>query len=674
MSKSGEIAIVRANQKKEAIEFERRLKAVQQQHAEEAARARADLLTARKDKDRFETNSRFLEHDLAREADRAKSLKRTLKDGHGNAIRGKLQASPLSTPKKDKTMPLRDGFEDNEVVMVSPSKVKDRSKPQSTPKAGSKRKRSQQDEPVGASPSLSFAGHDPPQEDEPMTTPQKSFEYASIQHVEASDAKLEFMQSVLNHRPDRDRERSIEALAKFSLPSNTTVTFASALYDQLNASGARRELEVFQRDVCDVLVHQWAACLEEAFYDPLYDLTELLQHILIISPASVSTALISRLVPLCQKTADLIAVPIVKAFKDSTTNPIPPKSLRRQIDTMHHLELLHLVAVNSIPTSVKAGSSSSPDLVNFWSHVAFDFILVILHGAQPLAQISLVLDLLHTSILPNSFGSIFPDAARQARMESGVVERLSELLLEVPEQLKPPPKPKLPTDFLRRKRKDNVEVDQDPPPYSPSEVLSLRSVVLRLLLALATSDHGGSLLATHRHAIPRLVRFLHESLVNMYATYDGLSGADEPSTDSEEMKDSLDNPTITDGEPAPLNAQLNIHETHAQQINAATTILYILASNYGSLATPSSSPTTAGAPTTILDRSLNIPALLAPIPSALQRYQVALSRIAFSEPWGMEAAIDPDVAEMAHELLDEAVSPEEGAGVLGVFGSGRTTA
>jgi len=110
---------------------------MQKLHADEIAKQKAELEIARKDREKVETNNRFLEHDLAQEA--AKSRK-TVKESTNN--KPKLQSRPVSvtTPKKSRTLPFRDGFDDDDIIMVSPPKAQDKTKA-ATPKAGSKRKR-----------------------------------------------------------------------------------------------------------------------------------------------------------------------------------------------------------------------------------------------------------------------------------------------------------------------------------------------------------------------------------------------------------------------------------------------------------------------------------------------------------------------------------------------------
>jgi hypothetical protein len=139
MSKAGEISIVRRNHEKATQEYKRKIVVMQQDHEEVVAKQKAELEKTRKDRELVETNNLFLEHDLARESEKAKQIKKSLKDGAGSKSRPP-QGSPVVTPKKHRSLPFRDGFDDNDIIMVSPSKARDKPKI-STPKLGAKRKR-----------------------------------------------------------------------------------------------------------------------------------------------------------------------------------------------------------------------------------------------------------------------------------------------------------------------------------------------------------------------------------------------------------------------------------------------------------------------------------------------------------------------------------------------------
>ena len=137
----------------------------------------------------METNNRFLEHDLAQEAEKARTRKRPLKDVHANAGRKpSAQPSPVTTPRK--SIPFRDGFDDEEVVFISPSKPKAISQP-STPKAGIKRKRAQTEQyqsPVQALPLTE--PESAPEPDEPAVYHENAAEIPDQLTHELSDEKF----------------------------------------------------------------------------------------------------------------------------------------------------------------------------------------------------------------------------------------------------------------------------------------------------------------------------------------------------------------------------------------------------------------------------------------------------------------------------------------------------
>ena len=139
----------------------------------------------------METNNRFLEHDLAQEAEKARARKRPLNDVHANGRRNQpAQMSPVTTPKKDKSIPFRDGFDDEEVVFISPSKPKAISRP-STPKAGNKRKRAQTEQ--YQSPGQALPLTEPeraPEPEEPIATHGSTADVSNRPSYDLSDEKF----------------------------------------------------------------------------------------------------------------------------------------------------------------------------------------------------------------------------------------------------------------------------------------------------------------------------------------------------------------------------------------------------------------------------------------------------------------------------------------------------
>ena len=115
-AKAGEIAIVRSKQEKTAKEFQREMNAVKKQHADAAAKQQKALEAARIAEKNAATERDFIKQDLAEESERVRRLNKA------REAERKEVAGSVTTPKK-KTLPHRDGFDDDEIEFISPSKI-----------------------------------------------------------------------------------------------------------------------------------------------------------------------------------------------------------------------------------------------------------------------------------------------------------------------------------------------------------------------------------------------------------------------------------------------------------------------------------------------------------------------------------------------------------------------
>lgn len=149
LAKAGEISIVRANQMKTSKEHEKQIAALQKLHADAAAHQKVEIENARAERERIATENRFLKRDLIEETEKAKQLQRVAKGAVGTT-----NGRTVNLPKKGTGTTLayrgnfRDGFDDDEIQAVSPSKIATRSKAM-TPKASAKRKRKAVDDSPG---------------------------------------------------------------------------------------------------------------------------------------------------------------------------------------------------------------------------------------------------------------------------------------------------------------------------------------------------------------------------------------------------------------------------------------------------------------------------------------------------------------------------------------------
>ncbi|KAK0815456.1 hypothetical protein LTR91_001931 [Friedmanniomyces endolithicus] len=594
-TKQGEIAIVRSNQEKAAKEYERRIAVMQKLHADEAARVKAELEANKKEREKMETDNRFLQHDLNQEAERAKRL-----IGPGKA-RTTGPGREKDTPRKNRRTALGDGFDDVEVLLISPSKSREKAK-DSTPKHEAKRKRTASDSPAAA---LSFTQPPAPvRQESSIEQPAASAEQPRTT-VRAADKRYEFMQRLLNHSPSEGQERSIETLAKYHLPSRASQSLSSALLDELAYPVASEQTDYLPLKLSRAVLKLWSQCLDDKYHSPLYLLLDLLDFAMYLELATIRSQLIEQAVPLCVRTVDLIATPTMRA----STNPTSTSDIDRAAQDQLADELCADEVIDLLLQLCDAATLCAGRLEAFWKHMDLRFTLLMLNKAQPVHQVNAILRILATSALSTTFGPISDNVEAQPAQETGIIDRLTSLLVEMPE----------------------APTDEDP--YTESEIVELRLHILRVLKALCQTDHGGLLLAQHRSAIGRLIRFIDGQLNKLYTLTPTLARPLRK-TDDHHITDAASPP-----HPAPT-----AHTLVAHTINLATRLFYHLLRTHDDLVD--------------LTQKLHV------IHGGHQKFLVAMSRLAFSEQLVLEYGIEDEVLEAAHSVLDSWLSPEEGEAVV----------
>ncbi|KAF9638125.1 putative dna repair protein rad26 protein [Lasiodiplodia theobromae] len=320
-----------------------------------------------------------------------------------------------------------------------------------------------------------------------------------------------------------------------------------------------------------------------------------------------------------EKTASLAEeiVPLVQSSASlvvwtSLDNP----ELKQHIDLHECLRLMITVSRSCV--------HDTEATTRFWSLVSRDFIRALLKSPL-LSTLSLTVQLLATSITPTTFGPI-PDFD-PAELPS---DRIKDITV---------------TDHL-------TSLLQDTPSLVPSQQparWSFRLTLLHTFAACLHSPAAAAALATHKYFLGRLLLLLNDAVATLYAT--------APRT--------------------PLAATL------AAIANVGTRVAFVLATD----------PATRK----LVDR----PARLKAVQGANHAHLVALTRLAFSdvdddgeeeEDGGdgddvggvggfgfggarvLEAGIEEEVVDMAHQLLDEYLSPQEGEELVRVFSSGRSIA
>jgi hypothetical protein len=134
------------------------------------------------------TELEFIKRDLQDEADKVRNLKRAGGKDKPNS------ADLLMTPRKNKSALHRDGFDDEEVQIISPSKFHGRRSAGNTPtKPGIKRKRKINDSPVKES--LDVEQEQMPTDDNKLQSNGVILDEALLERLRRPDDRLEVSNS-----------------------------------------------------------------------------------------------------------------------------------------------------------------------------------------------------------------------------------------------------------------------------------------------------------------------------------------------------------------------------------------------------------------------------------------------------------------------------------------------
>lgn len=575
-TKAGEIAIIRSKQNRMTEEYDRQLAALRKAMADEANKHREEVEAAMAEGKMLATENIFLQHDLAEEAHQLRSFKSKQRAEEKN---------PPVTPRKSRVLPFRDGFEDDEIAVVSPSKSAARSK-RATPTVPGKRKRqASQDSPAPLQ--LSPAAGEPMMVDAPGDSSGASFE-ADRNASKAGHRDQQMVKRLLNHRMLPDQETDLEALTKLAFPSEPHRPLSSIFMEEL----ARLDLGSYVVEYIYAIGPLWQRALTERLYEPVPRFASIARYILMMNDVPIPD-LVAPLTGVLQDSVEVNAVPRFRYSpaareKARVVRRTPQSDLQPLVSSTEALSLLYHIACELL--HIKDA------LENFWRHIRHTFILLMLHGSQPLKDIVLILQLLSTSIRPDSFGPIMSTAEEQADVQKWIVDRLSHMLSET------------------------AQPDEDVEPYTAHDICAMRLEVLLLLESLAfnpvapSREHGSIILAAHPNALPRLFRSMHDELDALYSS--------PPE-----------------------------HDLRVALVNGLMRLIFGVMRRHGS--------------------SINMQEKLSCVPGSKQKHLVVLTRLAFCDGSVLEAGIEDETVDMAHELLEEWTNPQEAESLAEAFPSSR---
>ena len=162
--------------------------------------------------------------------------------------------------------------------------------------------------------------------------------------------------------------------------------------------------------------------------------------------------------------------------------------------------------------------------------------------------------------------------------------------------------------------------DEGVEPYTAHDICAMRLEVLLLLESLAfnpmasSQKHASTILALHPNALARLFRSMHDELDALYSS--------------------------------PPESDLRV-----ALVNGLMRLVFGVTRQHGPL--------------------INMQEKLACVSGSKQKHLVVLTRLAFCDGTVLEAGIDDETVDMAHELLEEWTNPQEAESLAEAFPSSR---
>lgn len=442
----------------------------------------------------------------------------------------------------------------------------------------------------------------------------------------------------------------------YTFPSNQKQSLASIILQQLPRMGTPGEPLSLLVEFSDMLIEMWHQCLTEKYFGPIYHLVALILYTLELNAVDVAPHIVSSLVPVCATTCRLVALPRLNSV-DGDLSEHPDAVVRQlclNIDVTQCLSLIYLAALGCRSQPFDDPEASDPPQpspqLGFWRTMEFDFVLTMLSPKHPEADWLAMMSLLRTSVTPDSIGPV-PSSATDlsgGRSKARSPEAVAATLIDCV------------SSFL-------CEPPRWASPGSGKEAV-VTSTALGTLITFAASPFGALQVAESDVAIPRLVTMLCWAIDRLYDSDlpldpkvlaagqgptekgDAMDLDQQDPNSTEEMQvDGTDGEAasvvdeVVDTAPDPMSLLYHI-------ISQTTWLLHFLVTD----------PRTSAV--------ANTSTKLAASHGGSQRYFLTLARLNFAEEdLVLEAGIDAETVELAHELLELAVTPDEGEEISEMF-------
>ncbi|PSS05256.1 hypothetical protein BD289DRAFT_358291 [Coniella lustricola] len=660
-SARGEVSIVRSKFERASSSHQAEVSKLKKQNAEALAKQQRLVEAAIHNEKAAATELQFTRQDLRDELQRSKKQRTD-----------SVQSGGTTTPKRTRSKArghVADGFDDVE-ILPSPSKAQGAAKGKGkatslavgerTP-SRSKRKRPVQDSPVTAleveDDVVMVDAASPIAKPHPEPTPGPS-------NMQPSPLPYDLLRLVLDHGAIYGQPLTFELLAGYRFPSDPDQSFASIIFQKLPSLGDPRDPLRLLVDFCDMIILIWDQCLREQYYEPIFDLVSLITFILQLNTISVAPYIATTLIPVAQTTIYLLGVPRYESENGDLSRTADEKTqhLILNIDTAGTLQLMYLAALGCTDSyllhpnhPLDIGPDRDPPQKLYWKLMQANFVMMMLSPKQPHDEFLVMLRLLCTSCLVDSIGPITGEVERDPELVAqALIERVSKII-------------HTPHLWVAPSDSSGGGSGSAGAPYGYRQCL-VRLAALRTLMAFAQSSLGVKQLALSDVAIPRLVNVLCGAI-------DALYDMDVP---VELFQPQVDKEKEAEGEQITENAQAEAANPHTTTTatpsnnttsedakvldSSPTPLLYTLISSIILLLhTLITDPATSA--------HVDMRVKLSTSHGASQKYLLTLSRLNYAEEnLVLEAGIDPATFDMANDMLDLTITPEEAEGVRAVFG------
>ena len=603
----GEAIILRNNSSKTQQQYDVEVTRLKKINADQLSKQERLVQAAVAAEKSANTELQFLQSDIREENVRRKRHQPgSVSGGNDKGFSDIGRTTPRKTAAS-RSFGMGDGFDEMEMA-ISPSKGGRRGTAGAVAanigeRTPTKGKRKR---PVNDSPimMLEIDTEEAPAEADPTPVPSLQLA-ASSGPAPAPTPSYEYLHLVLDHIICYNSPTTFDAFAKLSFPSQPDRTFASIIFEKLpNFANPSIPLQLMV-DFSDLLIKLWGKCLEEQFWEPIKYLVSLISFTFYLQTTAIAPGIMVDLVMVAQQTIR----PLSEARYRSATGVLTPGDtwyeVEKHIDTTEILSLLCCTAAGCNAPQPQAVPGFSSPIVEFWRLMDPENTVLLLTSKQKTSDVLAMLSLLTTSALPTSLGAI-SEVDESANLSRAIIDRVSSVLTETR------------------------------PSVSMAEKRQIRLAVLRTLMAFASHPYGAIQLAQNANALPRLVTCLS-------LTIDSLYDMTIPPSVLPESRDSHST--------SPFNLPLAHESVELNQI-----INYSVALIHSLVTGPNTS------------NIAEISAKLSVTFGGSQRYLIALGRLTFAEEdLVMERGIKSDVVEMAHELLEMVVTPEEGTMVSEAF-------